>query len=265
MSRVIALILFSSLFITACSTFDFSSEPEAKSQSGDEFAFDAGDEFASEEGADEFADTESDFDVLKGEEAAGSSEFELDGEAQLTFEDETPAKASNTPSSQSEGDFDIAEEMPQKKVAKTKPRTKVRPSSGSLNRASNGSYTVKKGDTLMWIAFKVYGDYGRWREIARMNNLSSYELPAGTKLKVGSSNFEWSPQGNPYLIVRGDTLGKISDKVYGQIRYWKAIYENNRPMIKDPNLIFAGFTIYTPEANQLGQLEKDTTHQLAVY
>ena len=42
----------------------------------------------------------------------------------------------------------------------------------------------------------------------------------------------------------GETLGTISNKHYGVTKRWKDLYENNRPMIKDPNLIFAGFTLY---------------------
>ena len=36
----------------------------------------------------------------------------------------------------------------------------------------------------------------------------------------------------------------ISKKKYGTPVRWKSIWDNNKPMIKDPNLIFAGFTLY---------------------
>jgi len=109
-------------------------------------------------------------------------------------------------------------------------------------------YEVVKGDTLMLIAFKLYGDYSMWREIQGQNNgLSSSELIPGKKIKYlsASSEFKWVPNGDPYLIMRGDTLSKISIDKYKTHRRWREIYENNRPLIKDPNLIFAGFTIYT--------------------
>ncbi len=113
------------------------------------------------------------------------------------------------------------------------------------------TYTVKENETLMMIAFNIYGDYAKWREIASMNQdklqgsttvtpgmLLSYDAPA--------QPFTFSPSGNPYLIMKGDTLGLISQKTYGRHRFWKDIWDNNRPLIKDPNIIFAGFTIYTP-------------------
>ena len=113
------------------------------------------------------------------------------------------------------------------------------------------TYTVQKNETLMLVAFKIYGDYGRWREIAQMN---SEVLNGGTSLTEGMSlqyvapatEFVWNPEGNPYLIKTGDTLGTISQDVYETPTYWRNIWDNNRPLIKDPNRIFAGFTIYTP-------------------
>lgn len=108
-----------------------------------------------------------------------------------------------------------------------------------------GNYTVKRGDTLMLIAFKMYGDYTKWRSIANLN-------PGSGSLKVGSvirfekpaRRFSWNPEGLPHLIRNGDTLGTISSDKYGTNRRWKDIWNNNRPLIKNPNLIFAGFTVY---------------------
>jgi nucleoid-associated protein YgaU len=58
--------------------------------------------------------------------------------------------------------------------------------------------------------------------------------------------FSWAPEGNKYLIKVGDSLGIISDTTYGTSKYWKNIWTNNKPLIKDPNRIYAGFTIFTP-------------------
>lgn len=108
-------------------------------------------------------------------------------------------------------------------------------------------YTVQKNDTLMWIAFKVYGDYGMWKKIRAANpGIKNTGLAAGTKIvyEAPAERFAWNPKGSPYLIVNGDTLGKVSTKVYGNTKKWRSIWNNNKPMIKDPNLIFAGFTLY---------------------
>ena len=122
-------------------------------------------------------------------------------------------------------------------------------------------YTVQKNETLMMIAFKIYGDYRRWKEIA---NLNTGSLNGNSTVKSGmvlnyiapSEEFVWNPEGSPYLIKSGDTLGTISKEVYTTTTKWKLLWENNRPLIKDPNKIYAGFTIYYLEsgrevANQL--------------
>jgi len=111
-----------------------------------------------------------------------------------------------------------------------------------------GTYRVESGETLMMIAFKLYGDYSRWREIQNMNsNISAEGLRTGMSLnyQIPSQKFEWNPSGEPYLVRSGDTLGTISMDKYGNTSRWKDIWNNNKPMIKNnPNLIFAGFTIY---------------------
>jgi nucleoid-associated protein YgaU len=108
-------------------------------------------------------------------------------------------------------------------------------------------YKVKKGETLMLIAFNLYGDYSKWKDLRNMNpGLSSSSLSSGQVIKYQAPNkeFTWSPAGKPYLIKSGDTLGRISNQKYGTPAKWRDIYDNNRPMIKNPNLIFAGFTLY---------------------
>lgn len=113
--------------------------------------------------------------------------------------------------------------------------------------AEIGQYTIEKNDTFMLIAFKIYGDYGKWKELAQMNpELAGKQLKVGQVVKYNppTEKFVWSPQGNPRLIKQGDTLGIISKDVYGIEKRWREIFDNNRPMIKDPNLIFAGFTLY---------------------
>ena len=109
-----------------------------------------------------------------------------------------------------------------------------------------GTYLVENGETLMQAAFKIYGDYRKWKHLMSVNNLDSHRVKNGTTLKYEkpSSPFFWKPQGNPYLIKTGDTLGTISQEKYNTAKRWKDIYENNKPMIRDPNLIFAGFTLY---------------------
>jgi nucleoid-associated protein YgaU len=110
-------------------------------------------------------------------------------------------------------------------------------------------YTVGKNETLMLVAFKLYGNYEKWKKLANENHAV---LKGGTSVKEGmlltytapAEEFVWNPAGSPYLIRTGDTLGTISKSVYQTMSKWKMLWENNRPLIKDPNKIYAGFTIY---------------------
>lgn len=116
---------------------------------------------------------------------------------------------------------------------------------------SQMEYTVQNGDTLMMIAFKIYGDYARWREIANLNSsklIRGQIAPTGTSLiyNAPAQPFTFNPEGSPYLVKNGDTLSGISIDTYGTMKFWKNIWDNNKPLIKNPNKIYAGFTIYTP-------------------
>lgn len=111
-------------------------------------------------------------------------------------------------------------------------------------------YTIMPGDTLMLIAYKTLGDYRLWRYLEDWNPSiqgQSESLTPGLVLKYDISYKvdQLSPKGEPYLILKNDTLGKISHKVYeDKGRHWRFIYENNKNLIYDPHVIFAGFTLY---------------------
>jgi LysM repeat protein len=99
----------------------------------------------------------------------------------------------------------------------------------------------------MMVAFKIYGDYGKWKELKSWNKeVLKHGMHKGLALKyyVPEKKFVWEPSGLPYLVKEGNTLGTISSEKYGTPKKWKDLYENNRPLIKNPNVIFAGFTIY---------------------
>ncbi len=110
-----------------------------------------------------------------------------------------------------------------------------------------GKYRLANNETLMMASFKIYGDYRRWKELKKWNkDALKNGLRAGLELKysIPEKKFVWEPSGLPYLVKTGNTLGSISKEKYGTKKKWKDLYENNRPLIIDPNIIFAGFTIY---------------------
>jgi nucleoid-associated protein YgaU len=149
----------------------------------------------------------------------------------------------SAPLTESEMAMNSEESMPKKK------RKKRRGSNGGAQMSGDAvQYSVKRGDTLMKIAFENYGDLYRWREIYEANRAAIADpnnVPPGTQLSLsGAGMVQVERNGEQYLIHRGETLGIISKNVYGTPRKWKKLWENNRELIKDPNKIYAGFYLY---------------------
>jgi nucleoid-associated protein YgaU len=56
-----------------------------------------------------------------------------------------------------------------------------------------------------------------------------------------------SMAGRTYVVVSGDSLSKIAKREYGDAQKWPKIYEANRAIIKDPDLIYPGQELRIPE------------------
>ena len=54
------------------------------------------------------------------------------------------------------------------------------------------------------------------------------------------------PEAQFYTVVRGDSLSKIAKKYYGDAMKYPLIFEANKPMLKDPNLIYPGQVLRIP-------------------
>jgi nucleoid-associated protein YgaU len=131
-------------------------------------------------------------------------------------------------------------------------RSQLRGSEGEF-----GTYQVRDGETLMMAAYQVYGDYRKWRDLASINGLSSaQQLKSGQVIKYRQAweNLAVKNAGAPYMIKNGDTLGAISNQHYGTPGKWKSIWDNNKQLIVDPNLIFSGFTIYVMPAGEMAYI-----------
>ncbi|HXV60440.1 MAG TPA: LysM peptidoglycan-binding domain-containing protein [Vicinamibacteria bacterium] len=53
--------------------------------------------------------------------------------------------------------------------------------------------------------------------------------------------------GRTYVVVSGDSLSKIAKREYGDAQKWTKIYEANRNLIKDPDLIYPGQELQIPK------------------
>ena len=78
------------------------------------------------------------------------------------------------------------------------------------------------------------------------------EDPDFSDVVSGSSSTAPAPAGEAvtrtYTVVAGDSLSKISQKIYGDGRRWKEIFEANKDKIKNPDLIYPGQVLKIPGA-----------------
>ena len=75
--------------------------------------------------------------------------------------------------------------------------------------------------------------------------------PDFSNVRGGSSSTapdqgESSQQGRSYTVKPGDSLSKIAQQVYGNINDWRKIYDANRDIIQNPDLIHPGQTLRLP-------------------
>jgi nucleoid-associated protein YgaU len=117
----------------------------------------------------------------------------------------------------------------------------------------------------MRISWEQYGTLFRWREIYQANKsriADPNHVPPGTTIELPSDGRNPAAaaehNGEQYLIVKGDTLGKISGKVYGTLQKWKKLWENNRQLIRDPNKIYAGFYLYYVPETKMTSTQEDS-------
>jgi nucleoid-associated protein YgaU len=78
--------------------------------------------------------------------------------------------------------------------------------------------------------------------------MADEEKPDFSDVELGSSSTLPTPEPaeQTYTIVSGDSLSKIAKNFYGDANKWRQIYEANRDIIKDPDMIHPGQTIKIP-------------------
>jgi nucleoid-associated protein YgaU len=80
--------------------------------------------------------------------------------------------------------------------------------------------------------------------------------PDFSNVQSGGSSTAPSPQPQPtappaprtYTVAAGDSLSKIAKKLYGDANQWNRIFEANRDILKNPDLIHPGQVLKIPDA-----------------
>ncbi|GAB3950623.1 peptidoglycan-binding protein LysM [Spirosoma harenae] len=107
---------------------------------------------------------------------------------------------------------------------------------------SYNSLTVKtKGDTVTLTgsvktqedAEKIALAVGNVEGVSAVDNQLTVDTPA--------------PEGKYYTVKSGDSLSKIAKEVYGDPMKYGIIFEANKPMLKDPDLIYPDQVLRIPQ------------------
>jgi len=114
--------------------------------------------------------------------------------------------------------------------------------------------TVLKGDTLIAIAARVYGDGSNWRRLLEANpGLDPRRLSVGRVLKVIPSEGPIQKtaiapaQGRSHTVSDGDSLSSIAADYFGDAGRWTVIHEANRGTLgDDPDSLRVGQTLVIP-------------------
>ena len=145
------------------------------------------------------------------------------------------------------------------------------PAGGGLpEMGSKMAYVVQKGDSLGSIAQKVYGDKGKWKEIADFTGLANpsriypgdivyYQLSDQTK--SFASAYE-SVTRSEVEVQPGDTLSRISGRVLGNPADWRLIWRQNDG-INDPDKLVVGIKIYYINHGSMAENNKEIKTKLA--
>lgn len=110
--------------------------------------------------------------------------------------------------------------------------------------------TVSVGDSRATLMGQCDSDDVKEKAVLLAGNVKGIDKVEARYLTVQEQKVQVvePPEPRFYEVQAGDSLSKIAKQVYGDATKWKALFEANREVIKDPDLIYPGQKIRIPES-----------------
>lgn len=100
---------------------------------------------------------------------------------------------------------------------------------------------IRFDDGLATISGKVADQATRERIILAVGNVDGVET-VSEDIEIGTD----SAESQMHVVQKGDTLSAIAKEYYGDAMKYPAIFEANKPMLKDADLIYPGQVLRIP-------------------
>ncbi len=118
-------------------------------------------------------------------------------------------------------------------------------------------HTVARGEDLWHISQKYYQSGYNWVDIAKANELANANvITVGLELVIPRTAVKEVTRvqvsatetiaTDEYLVQKGDYLWKIAVRAYGDGYAWTKIWQANKELIADPNIIEPGTLLKLP-------------------
>ncbi|MBC8754198.1 peptidoglycan-binding protein LysM [Kordia sp. YSTF-M3] len=101
-------------------------------------------------------------------------------------------------------------------------------------------YVSLEGDTAI-ITGKAYDQATKEKVVLVVGNTHGIAM-VDDRMEVEHKE----PEAQFHTVAKGDTLGKIAKQYYGNAMKYPVIFEANKPMLKNPDLIYPGQVLRIP-------------------
>lgn len=105
-------------------------------------------------------------------------------------------------------------------------------------------YQIQPGDSLSRIAKRLTGNSNNWPKLLAthnryVTNAEGSPITDPQKLSIGQTLYVHANKLD-YHVQRGDSLSRIAQRVFGDSKQWRRLYELNLDRINDPDKIYPG-------------------------